>query len=80
MCTSDTIEHDIAQVGDDIGVFNLCSDTTRHLNGVVTNMHPSEGVWLFRCVSSAIHRERQQEHRSSRQQEGDDPCLMRHYS
>ena len=31
-----------------VGVYNLCTDTTRHMNGIVTNMHPSEGVWLFR--------------------------------
>ena len=49
--TSDTVEHDVARVGsDEVGVYNLCTDTTRHLNGIVTNMHPSEGVWLFRCV------------------------------
>lgn len=48
--TSDTVEHDITRVGpDEVGVYNLCTDTTRHLNGIVTNMHPSEGVWLFRC-------------------------------
>jgi hypothetical protein len=29
-------------------VYNLCTDTTRHMNGIVTNMHPGEGVWLFR--------------------------------
>ena len=48
--TSDTVEHDITHVGpDEVGVYNLCTDTTKHLNGIVTNMHPSEGVWLFRC-------------------------------
>lgn len=48
--TSDTVEHDIAPMssGEEIGVYNLCTDTTRHMNGVITNMHPSEGVWLFR--------------------------------
>jgi hypothetical protein len=31
-----------------IAVYNMCTDTTKHMNGIVTNMHPSEGVWLFR--------------------------------
>jgi len=48
-CTSDTVEHDITCMDEtQIAVYNLCTDTTRHINGVVTNMHPSEGVWLFR--------------------------------
>jgi hypothetical protein len=52
--TSDTVEHDILPLGDgEVAVYNLCTDTTRHMNGVVTNMHPSEGVWLFR--SSVMH-------------------------
>jgi hypothetical protein len=43
------VEHDILPLGDgEVAVYNLCTDTTRHMNGVVTNMHPSEGVWLFR--------------------------------
>lgn len=47
--TSDTVEHDILKHGDEeVAVYNLCTDTTRHMNGIVTNMHPSEGVWLFR--------------------------------
>jgi len=29
-------------------VYNGCTDTTRHMNGIVANLHPSEGVWLFR--------------------------------
>jgi hypothetical protein len=50
--TSDTVEHDIARIGpDEVAVYNMCTDTTRHMNGVVTNMHPSEGVWLFRCAT-----------------------------
>ena len=46
--TSDTVEHDIARIGEEVAVFNLCTDTTRHMNGIVTSMHPSEGMWLFR--------------------------------
>ena len=55
--TSDTLEHDIARIKtchnkqEQVAVFNLCTDTTRNMNGVVTNMHPAEGVWLFRWAS-----------------------------
>ena len=49
------MEHDILPHGagdrEEVAVHNLCTDTTRHMNGIVTNMHPSEGVWLFRCAS-----------------------------
>ena len=49
--TSDTVEHDIVRISpEEVAVYNMCTDTTRHMNGVVTNMHPSEGVWLFRSV------------------------------
>lgn len=49
--TSDTVEHDILPIGNtEVGVYNLCTDTTRHMNGVVANMQPSEGVWLFRYI------------------------------
>ena len=49
MATSDTLEHDIVRISEDqVAVYNLCTDTTRHMNGIVANMHPSEGVWLFR--------------------------------
>jgi hypothetical protein len=52
--TSDTVEYDILRHGtEEVAVYNQCTDTTRHLNGIVTNMHPSEGVWLFRCASHA---------------------------
>jgi hypothetical protein len=51
VATSDTLEHDIVRITpEEVAVYNLCTDTTRHMNGVVTNMHPSEGVWLFRCA------------------------------
>jgi hypothetical protein len=52
--TSDTLEHDMGRISalhqkqEQVAVFNLCTDTTRNMNGVVTNMHPAEGVWLFR--------------------------------
>lgn len=58
--TSDTLEHDICRLPPDtfqpqeqVAVFNLCTDTTRNMNGIVTSMHPAEGVWLFRQASLA---------------------------
>ena len=50
ICTSDTVEHDISSMGQEVAVYNLCTDTTRHMNGIVTCMHPAEGVWLIRYV------------------------------
>jgi hypothetical protein len=49
------VEHDILSHDDEVAVYNLCTDTTRHMNGIVTNMHPSEGVWLFRYVCVCVH-------------------------
>jgi hypothetical protein len=47
---TDTLEHDIFLDKDTsrVAVFSGCVDTTRFINGVIVNMHPSEGVWLFR--------------------------------
>lgn len=46
--TTDTVEHDISKRGDTVSVHNLCVDTTRVTNGILCQMHPSEGYWLFR--------------------------------
>jgi hypothetical protein len=47
--TSDTVEHDISIIHQDkIAVYNACTNTTKHMNGIVTAMHPSEGMWIFR--------------------------------
>lgn len=46
--TTDTVEHDIAKRGATVSVHNLCVDTTRITNGILCQMHPSEGYWLFR--------------------------------
>lgn len=47
--TCETLEHDISKLADGrVAVYNLCADTTRNMNGIVCNMHPSEGIWLFR--------------------------------
>ena len=49
-CT-DTLEHDMARTPEGVTVFNGCCDTTRPFNGILTRMHPAEGMWLFRGAS-----------------------------
>jgi hypothetical protein len=54
-CT-DTLEHDLhyhapAGGGGVVSVFNGCADTTRPFNGLLSRMHPAEGLWLFRGAS-----------------------------
>ena len=48
--TTDTVEHDICKLynNSSVAVHNLTVDTTRITNGVLCQMHPSEGYWLFR--------------------------------
>lgn len=29
-------------------MYNGCCDTTRPFNGILTRMHPAEGLWLFK--------------------------------
>ena len=49
MHTTSTVQHDLSRLGPGtVAVYNGCTDTTRHMNGIVANLHPSEGVWLFR--------------------------------
>ena len=51
MHTTSTVQHDLSRLGPGtVAVYNGCTDTTRHMNGIVANLHPSEGVWLFRFV------------------------------
>ena len=47
--TTDTIEHEMAKK-DRTGVLvlNAAVDTTKVTNGILCQMHPSEGYWLFR--------------------------------
>ena len=51
-CT-DTVEHDLVHAAGAgvVSVFNGCADTTRPFNGLLTRMHPAEGLWLFRGAS-----------------------------
>jgi hypothetical protein len=46
--TTDTVEHDLARIGQGVAVYNLSADTTRLTNGLLCQMHPAEGYWLFR--------------------------------
>jgi hypothetical protein len=46
--TTDTVEHDISRLQNTVSVHNLAVDTTRITNGILCQMHPSEGYWLFR--------------------------------
>lgn len=47
--TTDTVEHDISRIGQQgVAVYNLSTDTTRITNGILCQMHPAEGYWLFR--------------------------------
>lgn len=55
MHTTSTVQHDLSRLGPGtVAVYNGCTDTTRHMNGIVANLHPSEGVWLFRFVSAYV--------------------------
>ena len=46
--TTDTVEHDLTRAGNTVTVHNLAVDSTRITNGILCQMHPSEGYWLFR--------------------------------
>jgi len=47
--TIDTVEHDLSKSSpQSVAVYNLCADTTRITNGLLCQMHPAEGYWLFR--------------------------------
>ena len=45
--TTDTVEHDLSK-GRAVMVHNLAVDTTHLTNGILCQMHPAEGYWLFR--------------------------------
>jgi hypothetical protein len=49
---TETCTHDITSLrSGDVAVFNSCVDTTTPRNGVLCEMHPSEGFWLFKGPS-----------------------------
>jgi hypothetical protein len=54
-CTTETLHSDIfAQKDRMVTVLNQCTDTTVSLNGILHNMHPSEGVWLFKVHTCSL--------------------------
>jgi len=46
--TTDTLEHDIVLKGGQVTLFNGCCDTTALHNGILCQMNPAEGFWLFK--------------------------------
>ena len=45
----DTVEFDIKEGPDDmVEFYSACTDTTVIQNGIITKMHESEGMWIFR--------------------------------
>ena len=47
--TTDTVEHDLVRLNTHtVAVHNLAVDSTRITNGILCQMHPAEGYWLFR--------------------------------
>ena len=45
----DTVEFDIKEGPDDaVEFYSACTDTTAIQNGIITKMHESEGLWVFR--------------------------------
>jgi len=47
--STDTVEHDMTKRdGSFVTIHNSSVDTTKITNGILCQMHPAEGVWLFR--------------------------------
>ena len=46
--TTDTVEHDLVCKGDSVALYNACCDTMSTHNGILCQMNPSEGYWLFK--------------------------------
>jgi hypothetical protein len=45
----DTVEFDLKETSDDtVEFYSACTDTTATQNGIITKMHESEGLWIFR--------------------------------
>lgn len=49
LCSTDTLYNNISRLrGGHIAVFSDCVDTTNSNNGIINNMHPGEGLWVFK--------------------------------
>ena len=46
--TVDTVEHDISKHRGTVMIHNLSVDTTKLTNGILCQMHPEEGFWIFK--------------------------------
>jgi hypothetical protein len=46
-CT-DIVEHDIVVKNEQVCLYNACADTMNANNGILCQMNPSEGYWLFK--------------------------------
>lgn len=46
--TTDTIEHDIVCKDNQVTLYNACCDTSALHNGILCQMNPTEGYWLFK--------------------------------
>jgi hypothetical protein len=45
----DTVEFDLKEAPDEaVEFYSACTDTTATQNGIITKMHESEGLWIFR--------------------------------
>jgi hypothetical protein len=54
-CT-DVVEHDIVLKNRKVCLYNACSDTTNANNGILCQMNPSEGYWLFKGAPKSSSR------------------------
>jgi hypothetical protein len=46
--TTDTVEHDIVLKAETVQLYNACCDTSALHNGILCQMNPAEGYWLFK--------------------------------
>ena len=46
--STDTLEYDLVARNDIVSLYNGCCDTSTLHNGVLCQMNPSEGYWLFK--------------------------------
>jgi hypothetical protein len=44
----DTVEFDLKEMPDAVEFYSACTDSTATQNGILTKMHESEGLWIFR--------------------------------
>jgi hypothetical protein len=55
LATTDTVYNNITRMrSGHVAVYNECVDSTSCKNGIINNMHPAEGLWIYKgtCRSS----------------------------